>query len=837
MNKIYARDFDIVSGVPNCADIIEKLFEKNNQDVEIYFDAGEYLVERYIDAANLNNVKIIGDKAVFSVKFNPCDPTSAQGAFRFYNCENVSVVGVAFTNDLNINSAGEVIDKDPIKLTYKVKLYDGFEMTGKEKMLAVDTLDDENTPDYVMVHYRGDTSYEYIGNNTLEVTLTEDHRQQIENLRIGHKIAIRHSLNVNPTIRLFGCKNFLLEDIRIYSSHSNILNIHPESENVTVRRMTVKAPDESKRLMTTNKDGIHVIGCRGTLILEDCEFYNMGDDSLNVHSKAATVSEVNNDIIKCVNIHYEDGVTFNEALSKSAPIEAWWAKIGDIIDVHDRKTFVKKASLKVKAHENGELVLEDSASIVPGDILCNSEYYCKTIVRGCRVYNTRARGFLFQTHDVLIENCSFYGIALSGILFAPDTVVWSEVGPSEDVVVRNNTFEKCCYDHGILSNGVIAFQESHDSYKRLGYKNVHKRIIIEGSKFKNSFNKAMYFSSAHDVVVRYNEITNCVDTKLADKVCIYAENSDELQVAINTITDGSGLLTKDVTGSCTYINANHLNRTRQMDIPQKEECQELVYKVTPQRDLALTVYQPLKMVYDKAPLLFMVPGGGWWTEKRSSMFEFIGQGVEFLRNQGFAVASIDYRVYSEPNVVMGDIVTDCFDALRYVAHYSDVLGIDKERISLISHSAGGHLSLMLAYADPKDFKSDYPLDCDFTIKSVAALSPLTNLKKSSNTFGFDCSKAFDGCDTDEVRLKHSPISYVSAKVPKTFLAAGTSDRIVYPNSSEQLYKKLLEHGVDCELMLSVCGGHVFEKMHDGIDPIPDKDYIIRKATEFILSNT
>ena len=37
---------------------------------------------------------------------------------------------------------------------------------------------------------------------------------------------------------------------------------------------------------------------------------------------------------------------------------------------------------------------------------------------------------------------------------------------------------------------------------------------------------------------------------------------------------------------------------------------DYVYKVTPQRDLQLTFVPPNNKVYDKAPLYFVLPGGG-----------------------------------------------------------------------------------------------------------------------------------------------------------------------------------------------------------------------------------
>ena len=115
-----------------------------------------------------------------------------------------------------------------------------------------------------------------------------------------------------------------------------------------------------------------------------------------------------------------------------------------------------------------------------------------------------------------------------------------------------------------------------------------------------------------------------------------------------------------------------------MDIPKGNFKQDLVYKNTAPRDLMLTFLPPLKQKYEKAPVYFIIPGGGWHSEERQSMIDFSAQSVEALRNEGFAVISIDYRVVGE-GAVMRDIVTDCFDAARYAAHFADVFKIDKEK--------------------------------------------------------------------------------------------------------------------------------------------------------------
>lgn len=277
------------------------------------------------------------------------------------------------------------------------------------------------------------------------------------------------------------------------------------------------------------------------------------------------------------------------------------------------------------------------------------------------------------------------------------------------------------------------------------------------------------------------------------------------------------------------------------DVPIGSEKADLRYKITPQKEIYLTFLPPEKKIYEKAPVYFLIPGGGWHSESRESMFDFSKTSIELLRKQGFATVSIDYRVYKEENVAIRNIVNDCFDALRYIAHFADVLGVDSQKIVVSGHSAGGHLALMLAYAPEDKFAEDKVFDDSYKIIAAVPMSPPTILYEANTaTSSLDLMSsgtiAFGANDTEAERKFVSPMTYISPNCPPTAFYAGTSDRLVYCNSSEIAYEALKKQGVDCSLTLSLGGGHVFEQMHEGIEPVPSKDEIQKLAAEFVLKH-
>ena len=261
---------------------------------------------------------------------------------------------------------------------------------------------------------------------------------------------------------------------------------------------------------------------------------------------------------------------------------------------------------------------------------------------------------------------------------------------------------------------------------------------------------------------------------------------------------------------------------------------DLTYKKTGDSELKLTFLPPEKTVYKSAPLYFVIPGGGWHTETRQSMLDFSEESVSALRKRGFAAVSIDYRVTKDGVTNMYDILEDCFDALSYVCDNSVKLGIDADNVILSGHSAGAHLALMLGYCNPEKFSKNKK---NYTVKGIAAMSAPTVLyDKGTNNLADSLKKAFKNCEYEKAAKDLSPIEYVKSDCPPTLLCAGTSDYLVFATSSEMLYKKLLENNAETDIMLSVCGGHSFEKVLDSIEPSIKMKDIQLKIAEFALSH-
>ena len=100
------------------------------------------------------------------------------------------------------------------------------------------------------------------------------------------------------------------------------------------------------------------------------------------------------------------------------------------------------------------------------------------------------------------------------------------------------------------------------------------------------------------------------------------------------------------------------------------------------------------------PLIVFIHGGGWYGGDKAD-----GQEDAFvaLREQGYAVASINYRLSGEAAHPAGLI--DCKTAIRYLKANAEQYWLDPDHFAVSGDSSGGHYALMVALtAGNSDFE-------------------------------------------------------------------------------------------------------------------------------------
>ncbi len=99
------------------------------------------------------------------------------------------------------------------------------------------------------------------------------------------------------------------------------------------------------------------------------------------------------------------------------------------------------------------------------------------------------------------------------------------------------------------------------------------------------------------------------------------------------------------------------------------------------------------------------------------------------------------------------------------------------------------------------------------------------------------SDRYNGCDNLETRKLTSPICYAKRECPPTLLCAGSSDDLVFCNSSEFMYEALKKCGAIAQIVISHNGGHCFEPIGDVLGSYPNGEEMQEILVDFLLSHT
>ena len=200
-------------------------------------------------------------------------------------------------------------------------------------------------------------------------------------------------------------------------------------------------------------------------------------------------------------------------------------------------------------------------------------------------------------------------------------------------------------------------------------------------------------------------------------------------------------------------------------------------------------------------LVLFIHGGAWIQGDKESYEGGMSYGASEL---GIATASLNYRYISE-DVDLLDVLDDIDAALAKIKEKGAEAGVNINKVLLTGDSAGGHLSLLYAYAR----KNSAPV----TPVAVVSNSGPTDLYDDNfyhnNAMGdtaticqlmsWACGQSFSYDTKESARealYRVSPVSYVSADCVPTVINHGTADSIVPFSNAANLDALLTQYGVE-----------------------------------------
>ena len=175
---------------------------------------------------------------------------------------------------------------------------------------------------------------------------------------------------------------------------------------------------------------------------------------------------------------------------------------------------------------------------------------------------------------------------------------------------------------------------------------------------------------------------------------------------------------------------------------------------------------------DGAPLHIFIHGG-YWRRFAAADFAFLAPAVT---EAGIALANVNYALC--PEVSISEIVRQIRAAVAWCHRHAGELAVDRGRITVSGHSAGGHL---VAMALATDWPGVYDLPADILAGGLA-ISGLFDLAPLRFTY-LQPALQLDG---DEIE-RSSPIRHIPRAAPSLTVAVGGAETAEFRRQSREFH--------------------------------------------------
>ncbi len=196
------------------------------------------------------------------------------------------------------------------------------------------------------------------------------------------------------------------------------------------------------------------------------------------------------------------------------------------------------------------------------------------------------------------------------------------------------------------------------------------------------------------------------------------------------------------------------------------------------------------------PLVIVVHGGGWSTGDKAELTWLLNG----LKQRGFAVANINYRLTLNTPDNYKMQVDDVDSAVQFSLRQASIHTFNGQKLYIVGHSAGAHLSLAYTYTRNSNGK----------IKAVGSMAGPTDLFAMSyynfNVYNpilnpFLGVPLFPLTVASEQRYKNcSPQYQATTTSAPTIFFHGDLDFVVTPDQSSSLFAKLGTLNVDKKII-------------------------------------
>jgi acetyl esterase/lipase len=213
---------------------------------------------------------------------------------------------------------------------------------------------------------------------------------------------------------------------------------------------------------------------------------------------------------------------------------------------------------------------------------------------------------------------------------------------------------------------------------------------------------------------------------------------------------------------------------------------DVPYVGNPADSQKLDIYLPDADATGPFPLVIWMHGGGWVGGDKRRV------GVRYLLNDGYAIASINYRLLDE--ALPPAQIQDANAAASFLWQEADTYGLDRERFVLAGSSAGGRLASLVGLSTNNDVP-EFQADPDVRFAAVIDFFGGVGANQERLERFIEQEDPLSDTEREKIVSVLDTLSYVDKADPPTLIVHGENDRVVPIEDSEALTAALEAAGV------------------------------------------
>jgi len=335
-------------------------------------------------------------------------------------------------------------------------------------------------------------------------------------LPVNNVISTRNVKRIQNGGVFSGNENIKLQNITIRFSNGMGL-VFQDSKNIVIDKVNYISQDN--RIVTSNADFYHFSGCKGKIIIKNCQSGGAHDDVVNVHGTHLRVIDFKDNEVTLRFMHPQS-FGFRNFLE------------GEFIEFINGQTLVPIYKDRIRKVEqinlyNIKLTLQNpviSTIRKDVDVVENVSKTARLVVKNNYFYNIISRGVLATTRKkVVIKNNTFKDIGGNALLIADDCNFWYESGRAGMIIFKNNRLINADYGMSgtqsaiINVNPVVLDKESaqfvHD---KLVYKN-NTVLNGVGDKYLINLNYIKSVIIKNNIMDKPYQISSNIVGKIVEK--------------------------------------------------------------------------------------------------------------------------------------------------------------------------------------------------------------------------------------------------------------------------------------------------------------------------------